>query len=496
MDALPYDTLATPSYCDYILLITVRHMFIKCLLCKILPSLQAMRKRFSLAPATGEMIMRISTLSISILIVLASANLSISQVNSARERHTREWETKARKMESHLLPTMRKHRINMWIIMSRENHPDPMLDLFGANGISGWYGHRNAYIFYDDGHVLETTAIGTHLSDHLARFYKNIISYGKEGLAGHLKEFVEARNPQRIAINRSRTISMADGLTASLLQYLEEALDPKYMERLVSSEPMAIDYISYRTDEELEIERTASWITFHILRRAFSNEVITPGMTTLMDVYWWIVDEWKAQDLEFNFAPSIDIQRKAVIEHIDDADDPIIQPGDILHVDFGIRLMGLVTDQQKMAYVLRADEIEPPEGIRKAFEDSVRLGMILTEELKPGVLGHLVKERAEERGISEGIISSIYPHSQGNWVHGAGSWVSFNWPERYGRHPIEPVRHREIWSIEYSASRDIPEWEGQRISMSREEDAWVDSEGKVQYFAGPQKELWLIHTKP
>ena len=440
--------------------------------------------------------MRLTYLPIGVLFVLSSVGRSDGQVRSARERHDREWETKARKMESHLLPTMRKHGIDMWILMSRENHPDPILDLFGKNGVSGWYGHRNAHIFYDDGQVLETTVIGTHLSDHLARFYKNIISYGEEGLAGHLKEFVEERDPERIAINRSRTISMADGLTASLLQYLEEAIGPKYTERMESSEPMAIDYISYRTDAELAIEREASWATFHILRRAFSNEVITPGKTTLMDVYWWIVNEWKAQDLEFNFAPGIDIQRKGVEGRIDDAADPIIQPGDVLHVDFGVRLMGLVTDQQKMAYVLRHDETEPPEGIRKAFEDSVRLGVILTEELKPGVLGHVVKERAEERGIGEGIISSIYPHSQGNWVHGAGSWVSFNWPERYGRHPREPVRQREIWSIEYSASRDIPEWGGQRVSMPREEDAWVDEDGEVHYFAGPQKELWLIRTEP
>ena len=46
---------------------------------------------------------------------------------------------------------MRRHGIGMWILMSREFHPDPVLDLFGGHGISGWYGHRNAYIFRDPG---------------------------------------------------------------------------------------------------------------------------------------------------------------------------------------------------------------------------------------------------------------------------------------------------------------------------------------------------------
>jgi Xaa-Pro aminopeptidase len=419
-----------------------------------------------------------------------------SETSRSRARHEREWDVKAQKMERHLLGTMRRHGIDMWILMSRENHPDPILDLFGAYGVSGWYGHRNAYIFYDSGASgLETTAIGTHLNDHLKRFYANIVSYGEEGLAHHLGPLVRERDPRKIAVNRSKTISMADGLTSSLEAYLLEALSPVYAERVVSSEPMAIDYISYRTDEELQIEREASWITYHILRRAFSNEVVTPGRTTLMNVYWWIVDEWKSQDLEFNFPPGLDIQRQGVEERIEDHLDPVIQPGDLLHVDFGVRLMGLVTDQQKMAYVLRPGEKQAPEGLRQAFAQSKRLGEILLEELEPGVPGHVVKERSEERGISEGILNSVYPHAQGNWVHDAGAWGSFDWPERYGRHPREPVRPREIWSIEYSTSLDLPEWGGQRISMLREEDAWVDEKGVERYFAGPQEELWLIRAE-
>jgi hypothetical protein len=58
------------------------------------------------------------------------------------------------------------------------------------------------------------------------------------------------------------------------------------------------------------------------------------------------------------------------------------------------------------------------------------------------------------------------------------------------------VRAREIWSIEYSTSLDLPEWDGQRISMLREEDAWVDDGGDVRYFAGPQEELWLVRSDP
>lgn len=409
-----------------------------------------------------------------------------------RTRSEREWQVKAEKLEQRLLPLMREHGIDMWIILSRENHPDPALDLFGGHGISGWYGHRNAYIFSDRGEAgLERVLIGTHQSGHMRRFFPTILSYGEEGLAPHLHRHVAERDPQVIAVNRSRTISMADGLTASLEDYLIEALGEPWAGRLASSEPLFIDYVSHRTPAETEIAHEASWRTWNILRRAFSNEVIVPGETRLMDVYWWVVDEWHRQGLEFNFPPSFSLQRRGGIS-LDDADDPIIEPGDLLHVDFGVRLMGIVTDQQKMAYVLAEGESGPPGGMLEAFEQSVRLGEIIAEELIPGTLGHELKARAEGRAAAEGIDGSVYSHAQGNWVHDAGAWATFDWPERYGRHPREAVRPTEFWSIEYAVSLPLPEWAGQIVRMAREEDAQVAADGPTTFMAGPQQELWII----
>ena len=102
----------------------------------------------------------------------------------------------------------------------------------GGYGITGWYGHRNAYLFHDAGEDgLQTTVLGTHLSGHLARFYDTRELYGEEGLAPHLRRYVEARDPRRMAINQSRTISMADGLTAELKEYLLDAVGPRYRDR-------------------------------------------------------------------------------------------------------------------------------------------------------------------------------------------------------------------------------------------------------------------------
>ena len=65
---------------------------------------------------------------------------------------------------------------------------------------------------------LESVIIGTHQSGHMLQFFDRIVSYGEEGLAPHLREYVHETDPESIAINRSRTVSMADGMTAELLR--------------------------------------------------------------------------------------------------------------------------------------------------------------------------------------------------------------------------------------------------------------------------------------
>ena len=418
----------------------------------------------------------------------------VAQITPAlvRARTEREWTVKAEKMSQHLLPAMQAHDIDLWIILSRENAPDPLLELFGGYGITGWYGQRNAYLFYapEDGE-LETTAIGTHLSDHLARFFSTRFVYGEEGLAPHLERYVSARNPDRIAINQSRTISMADGLTAELKSYLIETLAPEHRYRLVSSEPLVIDYVSSHTSAEETIEREASNATYAILRRALSNEVIEPGRTTLLDVHYWITAEWKRQGFEFNFPASVDLQRVGS-DLINDGTDSVITHGDLLHVDFGVRSSGIVADQQKMAYVLHPNETEIPVGLQRAFAQSERMAAIALEEFRVGRTGSAIKTSAESRAADEGIDALMYSHTQGNWVHDAGVWMTFDWPERYGAHPRFPLRAGDWISLEFSITTTVPEWNNQAITIMREEDTIVHSDGNIEYLSGPQRELWVI----
>jgi hypothetical protein len=414
---------------------------------------------------------------------------------AVRTRTEREWTVKAAKMRQHLLPAMRRHGIDLWAIMSRENAVDPVVELFGGSGLTGWYGHRNAYLFFDRGDAgLETTVIGTHLSPHLKAFFGTIQPYGQEGLKPHLQKYLKERNPKRIAINQSRTISMADGLTAELKAYLIDALGSSMAGRVVSSEPLLVDYVSVHTPEEDAIEEDAAKATWEILRRAFSNEVITPGKTTLMDVHYWITAERKRQNFEFNFNASLDLQRfrDGTVVSLDDSDNPVIARGDLLHVDFGVRMAGIVTDQQKMGYVLREGESAPPAGLAQAFADSVKGAELHAAEVLAGRTGIDIKTRSEAAGKAAGIDLLVYSHVQGYWVHDAGTWTVFDWPERYGAHPRTPLQGGEWFSVEFRTRTAVPEWGNQLVSMQREEDAITSKTGPPRYLAGPQMALWIV----
>lgn len=428
-----------------------------------------------------------------LVVALATSALAQPTPDLVRARTEREWTVKAEKMRLHLQPLMRRHGVDLWIILSRESTPDPALELFGGLGITGWYGHRNAYLFYDGGDVrpLETTAIGTHLSGHLKRFYDTLQPYGEEGLKPHLAEYVRTRDPKRIAINQSRTVSMADGLTAELKGYLLDALGEPYASRLTSSEPLLVDYASVHTPAEHAIAREASVATFDVLRRALSHEVIRPGRTRLMDVHYWITAEWKRLGYEFNFPVSLDLQRQGEAE-LDDGADPVIERGDLVHADFGVRSSGIVADQQKMAYVLRDGETATPDGLARAFARSHRMAAILIEEMQIGRTGIEIKRAAEARAKAEGLDALVYSHAQGYWVHDAGVWMIHDWPERYGDHPRFVLRGGEWMSLEFSVTAPVPEWDDQAVTILREEDLVVWPDGRIEYLSGPQQELWVI----
>ena len=146
-------------------------------------------------------------------------------------------------------------------------------------------------------------------------------------------------NPKTIALNFGTGRGQSDGLTFEGHKFLAATLGKDYESRFVSSGKLVTDFLDTRIPEELEHYRTAVLVTDILTRRAFSNEVITPGKTTVGDVRWWLLEQVNNLGLTVWFQPDLRVQREAKATETSQqflavADEAtVLQRGDVLHVD-------------------------------------------------------------------------------------------------------------------------------------------------------------------
>src|ERR1044071_5485200 len=154
-------------------------------------------------------------------------------------------------------------------------------------------------------------------------------------------------------------------------------------------------------------------VVWGIIDTAFSNVVITPGVTHTEDVVWWMRQKVNDLGLGTWFHPSVEVQRRGT-EQL--GENPIIQKGDVLHCDFGITAMRLNTDTQHMGYVLRDGETDVPAGLKLALTNSNKLQDIVLAEMKPGRTGNDILKASRARAAATGIDGTVYTHPIG--MHG------------------------------------------------------------------------------
>ena len=202
-----------------------------------------------------------------------------------------------------------------------------------------------------------------------------------------------ASHPKVIGINESDAWNHADGITASEKRRLVEALGATHAAKIKSAEMLAVGWLEIKLPEELEAYRHAMKVAHMVIREAFSNKVVTPGKTTNEDVAWWMRQRVVELGLGKWFHPSVTIWRQGAKEN----PRGIIQPGDMLHTDFGIVYMGFSTDTQHNAYVLKPGETDAPAGLKKALANANAMQDIAMEEIKPGRTGNEVLKSVLDR---------------------------------------------------------------------------------------------------
>lgn len=392
------------------------------------------------------------------------------------------------RLETIIPELLARENIDLWIVVCCEYNEDPvLLSLLPATSMSAR--RRTILLFSRNGDEVERMTLSRYGYEG---FYEGVWDPDKEDQFECLARIVRERDPKRIGINSSETFAFGDGISQTEFRLVSNALGAPYAARLTSAENLCVGWLERRLPEEIVAYPRLVATGRQIIARAFSTEVIHPGLTTTDDVVWWMRQTMQEAGLSAWFQPTIDIQAPG--QSYEDSENPrkIIMPGDLLHCDMGFHYLGLATDQQQHAYVLRPGETDAPTGLIAALQDGNRLQDIHLEEMRLGRSGNDVLRAILERAADEDIRAQVYTHPLGAHGHAAGPLVGL-WDRQDGVPGVGdyPLYDDTVYSIELNVTRSIPEWSGQDARIMLEEDAALTG-GEMRWLDGRQESFYLI----
>lgn len=397
----------------------------------------------------------------------------------------------AERLDTIVPALMREQGIDMWVLIAREYLEDPVLaTMLDARSMHAR--RRTILVFFDPGAGKPVERLTVSRYAIGALFKPAWVPEEEPDQWKRLAELIAARDPKKIAVNVSAATAFADGLTRSQYDAFLGALPEPLRARIVPGEELAVGWLETRTAAEMARYPGIVRIAHAIIGEGFSNRVITPGVTTADDVVWWFRERIAGLKLGAWFHPSVTIFRQGAAKELSGSE--VIRPGDMLWTDLGIVHLGLATDTQHLAYVLKPGETDAPAGLKAGLAAANRVQDALTSSFATGRSGNDMLVEARRKAIAEGLNPSIYSHPIGFHGHAAGAAIGF-WddqtPSDRGSHRLRP---NTAWSIELSQTQAVPEWGGQTVQFRTEEDAFFDGQ-RVRYLDGRQTRFHLIRPR-
>lgn len=401
---------------------------------------------------------------------------------------------------NHLLPTlMERNGIDMWVMITSEYNEDPVVKtILPATWLNAR--RRTILVFYNNPkeQIFKKLAVARYAVGTEIAAAWDMKKYPDQWDA--LTAIINQYNPNKIALNISDNFAHADGLDHSEYAQLTAKLSETNRKKIVSSEPLAVAWLETRTAREMQFYPQLVSISKQIIAEGFSNKVVTPGITSTEDLVWWFRQKINDLGLSTWFHPSVEIQRNdsATFDHLKAFTNAyaanVVQPGDLLHVDFGITYLRLNTDIQEHAYVLQPNETDAPAFLKTAFAKANALQDILTNQFKAGKTGNQILADALAEAKKQNIVASIYTHPIGYHGHAAGPTIGL-WDQQNGVPGSGdfPMHYNTCYSIELNAASTIAEWH-KTIRIMLEQDGYFDQNG-FRYINGRQTQLHLIGGK-
>ena len=397
----------------------------------------------------------------------------------------------AARLDTVLPVAMREGGCDMWLILCQEDDVDPVFA--SMMPLDTWCPILQMLVLFDRGEAEGIERLSIAMTHTHGLFEQPWKGRHHEEQWPLLRQIVEERDPQRIGINTGSVQWAAGGLTHNLHRQLVDALPPKYVDRLVSAEPMATRWLATLTDREVELYEQVVAVARWLVAECYSREAITPGETTTEDLEWHYWQLCADHGLEVSFRPFFGRSRPAAMQAEFGKDDRAIRPGDLLHCDCGIRYLRLNSDHQQRAYVLRPGETAAPEGLVRLMAEANHLQDIFMGEFREGATGNELLAAILGRARDEGVPGpKVYSHSLGLLLHEPGPLIGLPWEQERcpGRGDVV-LRPNYSFTMELSVTDAVPEWDGEEVRLAIEEDVVFTRDG-CRVIGGRQTAFHLV----
>ncbi|MCB9136022.1 MAG: aminopeptidase P family protein [Anaerolineales bacterium] len=378
---------------------------------------------------------------------------------------------------------LKEQNVDLWLTFVRETSAggDPVLPLIYGHDLT-W---QSALIITQTGERIAIVGRFEMEAAHRVGAY-TVIGYD-EAVSVPLLETLHRLDPQSIAINFSENDVLADGLTLGMSHLLKKYLTgTPYAERLTSAEHIIHALRARKSPAEVDRIRTAIRTTERFYGETFEH--LEPGLTEKQ-----VGEFMHGQLAEFALetawerasCPAVNAGPDSPVGHAGPT-ELVIQPGQLVHFDFGVKENEYCSDIQRMAYVLAEGETTPPEPVQRGFDTVVRAVQEAVKAMKPGVLGVEIDAIARKVITDAGYPEYKYAtgHHLGRLCHDGGGILGPRW-ERYGDTPNRPLEVGHVYTVEPGLM--VPGYG----YVGLEEDVLVTENGTV-FLSTPQLELILI----
>ncbi len=387
-----------------------------------------------------------------------------------------------------IFEALKRHDVDAWMIMGRETimNSEPILPVLGDMSFI----IATTLIFTKDKCLAIVSPLdveGYKMIDGIDEVYEYPTTM-EETIVKVLNDL----KPARIALNTNSADAAADGLTLGMYKSLTEDVFPHltYTPEVVSSIRVVAEVRGRKTSEQIAKIRYCAEKAEEYLMRV--PEVCHEG-TTSIEIFNFLHDVAYNDGFGMSWTPSqcpsVACDPDVKQGHSGIIDTPL-KKGCTINIDYGVSKDGYCSDLQRMYYVLKDDEDDAPEEVKKAFytvRDAINAARLF---MKPGVTGFQVDQVARHMIVDEGYDSwnAALGHQVGHVTHDGGTILAnrrprYNYPDLIDT----PLQVGNVFTLE-------PGITVKAGKIGIEEDVVITETG-AEWLQKPQQELVLIRLK-